>query len=134
MKIKAIMAAAALLLTAACSSGTPERRAQEVLRRTFGHVPANVEFRYTGPADSTDAYSLEVRQGRLRVSGTSVVAMCKGFHDYIQEQGYGCVMWSGSRLDMPAQLESMHGFRFSPLKGGEMKMRNNKYILNNSKL
>ena len=95
---------AALLLLAACGS-SPEREAAAVVRRTFGSVPENVRFRES-PAD-TPSYSLEVKDGILTVEGSSAVAMCKGFHDYILSEGLGISSWSGDRLEFPADLPDL---------------------------
>lgn len=103
---RVLTALLAVLVLAAC--GTPEERAASgVVKRTFGAVPANVSLRYQGPSEPNDWYSLEVKDGRLTVEGSSVVAICKGFHDYIQDNGYGSVTWSGSRLDLPGNLPDM---------------------------
>ena len=93
----------AFTVLAGCK-GPEEKAAYGVIKRTFGKVPANVALRYEGPSEGNDWYSLEVKDGRLNVSGSSVVAICKGFHDYIQDNGYGSATWSGSRLELPARL------------------------------
>ena len=93
-----------LVLLTACR--TPEEKAAYgLLRRTFGYTPSNVSLVFS--PDTTAWYSLEVSGGRLKVEGSSTVALCKGFHDYIQEHGYGCVTWSGVRLDLPNRLPEM---------------------------
>lgn len=96
----------AVCLTVSCSV-PQEKYAYDVVKRTFGSVPANLEFRYEPCPDSISCYSLEVGDGVLRVSGSSAVALCKGFHDYIQDNGYGSVTWSGSRLELPEDLPAM---------------------------
>lgn len=107
MKHLNFLALAFALLAVSCRPAE-EKEAEAVIRRTFGQVPARVTFRYTEqPADRPDAYTLTVENGKLIVSGTSAVALCKGFHDYIQDRGYGCVTWSGSRLDLPPSLPEM---------------------------
>ena len=79
--------------------------AREVVARTFGQCPPNVEFRTIDPAPSgCDRFATEVRDGRLRVEGSSPVALCYGFYNYIATHGYGVCTWSGSRLELPARL------------------------------
>ena len=70
-------------------------------------MPRNVEFIYTAPSDSLDSYALSVTDGKLTVEGTSPVAICKGFYDYILQNGYGISSWTGNRLDMPSRLPEM---------------------------
>lgn len=96
----------AVLMAAACHS-PEDKAAYGVLKRTFGACPSNVSLVYAGPADSTSWYSLEVRDGRLTISGSSSVALCKGFHDYIQDHGYGSATWSGAVLRLPGRLPDM---------------------------
>ena len=78
-----------------------------VIKRTFGSIPSNVKFEYVQTADSCDFYSLQVEDDVLTVKGSSQVAMCKGFHDYILDKGYGIASWSCNRLDFPSELEDM---------------------------
>ena len=70
-------------------------------------MPRNVEFIYNAPSDSLDSYALSVTDGKLTVEGTSPVAICKGFYDYILQNGYGISSWTGNRLDMPSRLPEM---------------------------
>jgi len=90
-------------LVAAC--GSPAREAEQVVRRTFGDVPDNVSFQLVEA--SGQQYSLEVKDNTLYVEGSSPVALCKGFHDYILGEGLGVANWSGDRLDFLAKLEPM---------------------------
>ncbi len=103
---KVLAAISAILILAACGS-REERTAYGVIKRTFGEVPENVLLKYAGPSGGADWYSLEVAGGTLTVSGSSVVALCKGFHDYIQDNGYGSATWSGARLDLPSELPDL---------------------------
>lgn len=95
---------ALVVLAAVSCVNRQEKQARNVIERTFGEMPENVEFHFTESVDSNKFYSLEVTGGKLRISGNSTVALCKGFHDYIQDNGYGCCTWSGSRMDIPEQL------------------------------
>ena len=115
--MKRVLTALIVLTVLAGCRGPEERAAYGVIKRTFGEVPANVSLRYEGPSEGNDWYSLEVADGQLNVSGSSVVAICKGFHDYIQDNGYGSATWSGSRLELPARLPDSAPVRVeSPFK------------------
>ena len=101
-----ISIAAAWLMLCSCVS-TPVKEAKNVIERTFGKVPANVEFSMLEKPDSLDTYALSVKDGVLTVEGTSTIALCKGFYDYILANGYGISSWTGNRLDFPTKLENM---------------------------
>lgn len=75
--------------------------AEAVVCRTFGKMPENVEFVLLEKTDTTDKYLLVSDGKTLTVKGTSSVAICKGFYDYILENGYGVASWSGNRLEFP---------------------------------
>ena len=94
------------LFAASCVS-SEEAAVRGVIKRTFGQVPSNVEFEYVHSDDSCNFYSLQVEDDVLTVKGSSIVALCKGFHDYILENGYGIASWSCNRLDFPDKLEPM---------------------------
>jgi alpha-N-acetylglucosaminidase len=94
----------ALLLSCGCRPA-PVREAEKVISRTFGSVPGNVEFVVLDKTDSLDTYAITVDENVLTVEGTSVVALTKGFYDYIVSNGYGLASWTGNRLDFPRQLE-----------------------------
>lgn len=97
-----------LCLSSCKNNSTQEEIAvRGVLERTFGHVPSNVKFVSVESSDSCDFYALSVSDNTLIVEGSSVVALCKGFHDYILEKGYGIASWSGNRLEFPSHLEPM---------------------------
>ena len=87
----------------ACSS--PVREAEQVIRRSFGKVPENLRLKLNEAPDQQ--YSLEVKEGTLYLEGSSPVALCKGFHDYILSEGYGVSNWSGNRLEFPQMLPDM---------------------------
>ena len=43
-------------------------------------------------------YSVEVKDGSLHISGSSGVAICRGYYDFIKSQGWGIESWSGRRF------------------------------------
>ncbi|MCI1640438.1 MAG: alpha-N-acetylglucosaminidase C-terminal domain-containing protein [Bacteroidales bacterium] len=83
------------------------KAAKGVVTRCFGYFPDNVKFGIIPKRDSCDEYVLSVSGGRLTVLGSSPVALCKGFHDYVFDNGYGIVSWTGNRLDLPSSLPDM---------------------------
>ena len=101
-----IIIAAAWLTLCSCVSA-PVKEAKGVIERAFGKVPANVEFSMLEKPDSLDTYALSVKDGVLTVEGTSTIALCKGFYDYVLANGYGISSWTGNRLDFPTELQDM---------------------------
>ena len=86
---------------------TAVKEAGNVIERTFGLVPSNVKLVLMDRPDSLDTYALSVSDDVLTVEGTSSVALCKGFYDYILSNGYGIASWSGNRLDFPSDLADL---------------------------
>ena len=108
LNITRVFLIALFAATVACGCASPEERAAYgVVKRVFGSVPANLSFRCEGSDTSNPWYSQEVKGGMLTVEGSSAVALCKGFHDYIQDNGYGSHTWSGARLELPGRLPDM---------------------------
>ena len=83
------------------------KAAEDVVTRCFGFFPENVEFALIDKQDSCDVFALSVSNNTLKVEGSSPVALCKGFHDYLLGNGYGIVSWTGNRLALPAELPDM---------------------------
>ncbi len=105
-KTISFVAMALLAVSVFCSCRPSQvKEAENVVSRTFGNLPANVEFVMMDKTDSLDSYSLSVKDDVLTVEGTSAVALCKGFYDYILANGYGVASWTGNRLEFPAELE-----------------------------
>ncbi len=80
----------------------PVEAARAVLDRTVpgaGHVTLGVI-----PAhDGCDAYDYAAADGTLTVRGSSGVAICRGFYDYLRGSGLGMVGWSGTRAVVPSR-------------------------------
>jgi len=81
--------------------------AKDVVSRCFGFFPDNVRFKYVDKTGDTDFYALSVAKGKLTVEGSSAVSICKGFNDYIFDNGYGIVSWTGNRLALPKHLPDL---------------------------
>ena len=90
------------------TDGSPSAEAAKaVVERTFGRFPRNVRFCSIEGADTVNRYAIMVSDGILTVEGSTGVAICKGFHDYILSNGYGIASWTGNRLDLPRRLPEM---------------------------
>ena len=108
-------AAAVLLFLSACGRSVPAtdgtdvaEAAKAVVERTFGAFPRNVRFESAEAApDGYNRYVQSVGDGCLTVKGSSPVAICRGFYDYILDNGYGVASWTGNRLSLPGKLPEM---------------------------
>lgn len=89
-----------------CSTASAQvHQAKDVIKRTYGEVPSNVSFAICKKEGDTDSYSYSVSEkGKLKVEGTSTIALTKGFYDYILNEGYGISSWTTDRLELPAKL------------------------------
>ncbi|MDY3090392.1 MAG: alpha-N-acetylglucosaminidase [Porphyromonas sp.] len=54
--------------------------------------------------EGCDVFETEVSGDSLIVRGSSPIALCRGFYDYIRRHGYGLSSWSGNRLNLPSKL------------------------------
>ena len=95
-----------LVSCTADGTGISTAPAQGVIERFVGRMPDNIVLTIVPEMekDGCDAYSYRVRDGKLIVKGSSQVALCKGFYDFVVKQGYGIMTWSGSRCDWPDRL------------------------------
>lgn len=104
-----------ILLSASCAKTIPStdgsaeaNAAKNVVERTFGKFPRNVRFEVVNASsDGLPRYTQNVVNGCLTVKGSSSVAICKGFYDYIIEKGYGIASWTGNRLNLPRRLPDL---------------------------
>jgi alpha-N-acetylglucosaminidase len=75
--------------------------ARGVLQRLLGQRLQSIALESMPSADGFEVYEFEARHGRLVVRGSSSVAMCRGFYDYLRTNNLGMVTWSGTRLAIP---------------------------------
>lgn len=87
------------------SWGQEVKQAGRVIQRFSGcELPVDLSLSLD-KQDGCDAYETAVKGGKLYIKGSSEVALCRGFYDYVKSNGLGICSWSGNRLDWPAQLE-----------------------------
>lgn len=98
------MAAAFALLALSWRSAIEPKpdEARGVLQRTIGRRADRFELELepTRP-DGLDAFTVSADGGRVRVSGTSPVAICRGAYEYLRGTCHCQVNWSESHVDLP---------------------------------
>lgn len=89
------------------AGGTPApiSAAQGVLQRTVGSAVSGFELSLL-PAreDKLDSFTIEAQGGKVRVAGTSAVAICRGAYEYLRDACHCQVNWSGSNVRLPKAL------------------------------
>lgn len=103
MRKPVLLIAFLTVFIASCTDRT--KPAKEVIDSfTGGNVPVKLSLSLD-KADGCDCYSYQVKDGLLHIQGSSNVAICRGFYDYVKTNGAGIYSWSGNRLDLPSTLE-----------------------------
>lgn len=99
---------AALAVTCAVAAQDYTRAARGVIERTVGYMPDNIELETCRQShEGLHCYELWAEDGRLHIAGDNGVAICKGFYDYVVDNGYGVVTWSGKRMELPERFPDM---------------------------
>jgi alpha-N-acetylglucosaminidase len=80
--------------------------AREVLTRQIGNRAAEFDLEWIPLQDGREVYEMEVSDGRVKVSGSSGVAICRGVYSYLRESYNAMVTWSGRHLDLPSHWPS----------------------------
>ena len=105
-----VLAAANLWAAPDKSCRKASEAAMKVVERTLGQKPRNVIFEVTGPVAEGEYFSTEAKNGKLTVKGSSTVAVCRGFYDYVTSNGMGLSTWTVNNISLPEK------FADSPLK------------------
>ncbi|WP_170874061.1 alpha-N-acetylglucosaminidase TIM-barrel domain-containing protein, partial [Xanthomonas translucens] len=85
--------------------------ARGVLLRTLGPRAAALALQRQPRGKGNDWYQVAADAGRLRVSGSSEVALAHGAYNYLQSIGAASVSWEGSRVALPAAYADFRGQR-----------------------
>lgn len=78
--------------------------AMRVIERTLGSKPGNVLLVVTGPVAEGEYFSTEAKNGKLMVKGSSTVAVCRGFYDYVTSNGMGLSTWTVNNIRLPEKF------------------------------
>ena len=55
--------------------------------------------------DGKTYFQYQTEDGVLQIEGSSPVALCRGFYDFIKSNGCGLYSWSGNNIRFPEQLD-----------------------------
>lgn len=78
------------------------KAARNVIER-FAGKNLNIELSINPtPSDGCDEYKTSVENGRIKIAGSSPVALCRGFYDIVKTHNAGIFSWSGNRFDPSA--------------------------------
>lgn len=104
MKKVIILSVIAVWATCSLIHANNVQEARGVILRAVGYFPKHVVLTSISRDGDTDRYATYTRKGILYVEGSSAVAICRGFYEYVSQNGYGVYNWSGSRFDFPQQF------------------------------
>lgn len=88
---------------AAVPAASPQDAARGVIAREFNQPVKHLTLEMIPKAKGCDVYEVEANHGHLTVRGSSPVALCHGFYDYLKHAGLGLVDWSGTSVKIPEQ-------------------------------
>ncbi len=105
----------ALVLAFACSDPTDPAR-EVILNYAGKDFPVKLSMSLD-KQDGCDRFSYEVKNGILNIEGSSNVALCRGFYEYVRSQEAGICSWSGNRFVLPERLDETESVaKTSPFK------------------
>lgn len=114
----ALLTAAVLLALTGCEprrNATTEA-ARSVIERTLGRPCDDIVLKCVDPLDGRDRYAIQAQDGRLRIEGSSVSALCYAFNRYLKNACHSMVTWSGKNLEIPDQWPDFAEQNESPYK------------------
>lgn len=91
--------------------------ARQVIERLAPQVSKSIVIESINKVDGKDVFEQELRNGKLVIKGSSGVATCRGFYDFMRNNNYGISSWNGNRNAMPTEMKSGNTRRIvSPFK------------------
>ena len=78
--------------------------AEQVIQRFAGRNLPVTLLLSLDKQNGCDVFETSVTKGELQIKGSSEVALCRGFYDYVKSKGMGIFSWSGKRLEWPEIL------------------------------
>jgi len=86
------------------SAETAVTSAHSVLARQLGPRASEFELKLIAPESGREVYELSAANGRVSLSGSSGVALCRGAYEYLRHSCNAIITWSGRHLELPTTL------------------------------
>ncbi len=93
--------AASSLLAASAITQREITAASEVIKRFTDSEGPRLRIGGIDSENGNPVYATKTTEEGLTISGSSGVAICKGFYDYVKSQGAGISSWTGKRFELP---------------------------------
>lgn len=78
---------------------------ENVLIRTIGREHAKLfDLKLVHYPDDSDRFTVSASNGRVSISGSSPVALCRGAYDFLKHGCASMVSWSGNHINFPDPL------------------------------
>ena len=74
---------------------------RKVLHRVLGEKSDSIHLEILPGNIDSDTYEYSCKNNRLKVKGTSVIALTRGVYDYLKDNGLGMLDWSGPIFNIP---------------------------------
>lgn len=85
-------------------AGNPTKEAKAVIYRFSDNPKLKLQLVSIPKENGCDVFETTVKNGKLEIKGSSGVAFCRGFYEFVKSNGAGIYSWSGKRCDLPASL------------------------------
>jgi alpha-N-acetylglucosaminidase len=103
--VLAVLLVVPSVMTAAITKEAPGvRAARRVLERVIGPRAASFDLTLRSGDNAADSCILEASGGRVRITGTSPVAIVRGAYEYLRSSCNCMVTWSGAQVDLPTRF------------------------------
>jgi alpha-N-acetylglucosaminidase len=92
-----------LALLAGQANAAAGDAADAVLLRTIGPRAAELDLQLQPAGKGNDWYRIDAGAGKVRISGSSEIALSHGAYTYLNQAGALSASWEGTRVALPAQ-------------------------------
>ncbi len=82
-------------------AGQKADAAKATIERLIGERTNTIEFCEIKKDKERDVFSITAKNGKLKLSGSSSVALCYAFHKYLREACNSMATWSGCNMNIP---------------------------------
>ncbi|MGL5683001.1 MAG: alpha-N-acetylglucosaminidase TIM-barrel domain-containing protein [Marinifilaceae bacterium] len=104
--MRSVLVIFCLLPLLVCGQSKKEalRESREVIENFVdGRFPVELSMTLN-KQEGCNVFEYKVENGRLYINGSSGVALCRAFYDYVKSEEMGISSWSGNRMERPRSL------------------------------